>query len=45
MFEITAKPADWRSKVLATTAIFALFGLGQQAFADSGFYIGFDISS
>ncbi len=40
MFEITAKPADWRSKVLATTAIFALFGLGQQAFADSGFYIG-----
>jgi hypothetical protein len=40
MFEKTANTVDLRSKILAATAIFAVFGLGQQALADSGFYLG-----
>jgi hypothetical protein len=40
MFEKTANTVGLRSKILAATAIFAVFGLGQQALADSGFYLG-----
>jgi hypothetical protein len=40
MFEKTASTVDFRSKILAATAIFSLSGLGQLALADSGFYLG-----